>query len=177
MSRDPLPLLCLFTGDSGASVQPWWTWRVVLLSVPLAVPAWLSCWGAAEPRLLPFKISSSREVPRRSLGDPSPVCGCEWWQWCVPSVTAPGDMEEHRGLCPEPRWGQDEVLSCSLPRQAVLHPGAAWDGHGGQRAGLRLLHRAVHGDRCGRGLASCGTDPGMVFSGAGHHVRELCSLV
>lgn len=147
MSRDPLPLLCLFTGDSGASVQPWWTWQVVPLavplSVPLAVPAWLSCWGAAEPWCLRFKTSSSREVPRYSLGDPAPMRGCKWWQWRAPTVTAPSAMEEHRGFCPEPPWGQDEVLSCSLPREAVLHPGAIWDGHRRQPAGMELLHRAV----------------------------------
>lgn len=145
MSRDPLPLSCLFTGDSEASVQPWWTWQVVPLAVcpslvplavplavPLTVPGWLSCCGAAEPRLLRFKTSSlksSREVPHCSLADPTPMCDCKWWQWRVPTVTTPSAMEEQCDFCPEPRWGQDEVLSCSLPRQAVLHPGATWDGH------------------------------------------------
>lgn len=47
MSRDPLPLSCLFTGDSGAGVQPWWTWQVVPLSVPLSVPL-------VVPRLSPL---------------------------------------------------------------------------------------------------------------------------
>lgn len=171
MSRDPLLLSCLFTGDSGASVQPWWTWQVL----PLAVPGWLSCWGAAEPRLLRFKTSSSREVPHCSLGDPTPMCGCKWWQWRVPTVTSSNAMGEHGGFCPEPRWGQDEVLSCSLPRQAVLHPGATWDGHRREPAGMRPLHRAV----CmGTGVV-WGWHPValMVLSGTEHHVRELCSLV
>lgn len=61
MSRDPLPVSCLFTGDPGGSVQPWQTWQVVplamplavplavALAVPLAVPGWLSCWGLQSP--------------------------------------------------------------------------------------------------------------------------------
>lgn len=63
MSRDPLPLSCLFTGDSEASVQPWWTWQVVPLAVcPSLVPLAV-CPSPCAPRLCPSLCPSLCPLP------------------------------------------------------------------------------------------------------------------
>lgn len=133
-------------------------------------------------------IQPGSSFPRCSLGDPTPMYGCERWHWPVPTVpvTAPSATEEHRGFCPEPHWGGDGLLSLFAVRgtvrelgQAVLHPGAIWDGHrgaacgdGAHRTGLCAL-----GTGAGAGVASRGADPGAVQAGTEHHLRELRSLL
>lgn len=67
MSRDPLPLSCLFTGDSGASVQPWWTWQVVPVAVPLACPlpcpACSSAGGLQSPGFSDLRLHPVGKFP------------------------------------------------------------------------------------------------------------------
>lgn len=147
MSPDPLPSSCLLTGNSGACVQPRWAWGAVAGRASFSLCPSPGLAGSSLPGgcrapgcLMNGLIQPGSSFPRRSLGDPTPVYGCERWHWPVPTVpvTVPSATEEHRGFHPEPHWGGDGLLSLLAVRgtvrelgQTVLHPGAVWDGDGG----------------------------------------------
>lgn len=81
----------------------------------------------------------------------------------------------------EPHWGRDGLPSLLAARgavqelgQAALRPGVVWDGQGAAcRDGAHCTGLRVLGTGAGAGVVSHGADPGVVLSGAEHHLRVL----